>query len=108
GWVRGRNPDSGCSRVCSSRSFLIHKYISATSFSLRDGWQDIACGREAAGRTDVEENKRRGCARGPVRPEFVSAQLWQFLFPALGTLVCADPGKQRDGEQREFVCHRFE
>ena len=29
---------------------------------------------------------------GHVRPEFVSAQLWQFLFPALGNVVCADPG----------------
>ena len=35
-------------KICSSRQFLIHKYISATSFSLRDGWQGIAGGREAA------------------------------------------------------------
>ena len=34
------------------------------------------------------------CARGHVRPEFVSAQLWQFLLPALGSLVCAHPGEQ--------------
>ena len=36
------------SEICSSRQFLIHKYISATSFSLCDGWQGIADGREAA------------------------------------------------------------
>ena len=29
----------------------------------------------------------------------------QFFFPALGTLICADPGRQRCGERREHVCH---
>jgi hypothetical protein len=32
------------------------KIASAISFNLRDGGQGIACGREAAGRTDVEED----------------------------------------------------
>src|ERR1035441_1526488 len=61
-----------------------------------------------SGRVDVEENRRSGCACGPVRPEFVSSELRQFLVPALGSLVCADPGEQLSGEQREYVCHGFE
>src|ERR1035437_1812981 len=61
-----------------------------------------------SGRIDVEENRRSGCACGPVRPEFVSSELRQFLVPACGSLVCADPGEQLGGELREYVCHGFE
>ena len=41
------NPDSGGSGVCSSRPFLIHNYISATSFgcSVRSGWPPPADGK---------------------------------------------------------------
>ena len=42
-----RIPAGPAAQVCSSRSFLIHKYISATSFSRRDGWRGIAGGRKA-------------------------------------------------------------
>ena len=57
--VEIRIPAVRLSGVCSSRSFLIQKYISATSFSLRDGWQGIACD----GAADTPISARAGDSR---------------------------------------------